>query len=185
MALQTLLSFSCHRDSHGRELEMGGKNELLGLAREIEEIRRIRNALLSSAGYHDKEWLSQKRKLLIQGVPDDEMQLIDESWALQHKKGLLLKSKLSTYIKEHTPLMDEALAVEQIVVKEPPIVQRPTSEEGPRRHSDLEAVPAKRESNRESIVRERKEETARRKGYIRRDEADRLAAKKRRDAAAD
>jgi len=116
---------------------MSGKKELLALTRDIEDFRRMRNAVLASAAYHQKEWLAQRQRLANEGVTESFLQSVDRSWAFQHKKALLLEAKMVRYMDEHLPLVEEALSVYAKLPKHEAIVQRPTAG-GPVRHGDIE-----------------------------------------------
>ena len=116
---------------------MGGKKELLAVTRAIEDFRRMRNAVLASAAYHQKEWLAQRQLLADEGGTESFLQSVDRSWAFQHKKALLLEAKMVEYMDEHLPLVEEALTVYAKLPKREAIVQRPTAG-GPIRHGDLE-----------------------------------------------
>jgi hypothetical protein len=170
MTLQTLLYVFIPINRYGGEDGMVSKRELLALTREIEELRRIRNALVSSAAYHDKEWLSQQRKLKAQGTPQDELDRVNETWELQHKKALLLKAKLAEYNGMQIALVDEELSTHRITkMGKTPKLQRPKVDSGPHRHRDRdsdEPAPfvAVRETPQEQAYRELMEKRERKRG---------------------
>ena len=156
MANETFLSFFHPMYLCGVESGMVSKRELLALTRDIEETRRIRNALVSSAAYHTKEWTSQLRKLKDQNIPQDELDRVNETWELQHKKALLLKSKLEIYNKEQLMLVDEALAVLPIATaREPAEEKRPDVDAGPRRHQNRTPTPEPRKDIMDVVREER------------------------------
>ena len=155
MANETFLSFFHPMYLCGVESGMVSESQLLRRAKRIENLRRIRNALVSSAAYHDKEWVSQVRKLKAQGIPQNELDRVNETWELQHKEALMLESELKEYNQEQKMMLDEALAVLPLVTREPAEEKRPDVDAGPRRHQNRIPTPEPRKDIMDVVREER------------------------------
>lgn len=72
--------------SIGRRSKNPLLSEMLKKAKFIRDIRKIRNAMLSSGAYSDKEKEKQIRMAEIQGdLNDEELRMVNETWEEQNE----------------------------------------------------------------------------------------------------